>query len=122
MTSAAFALARQIPEARQRLARAIEVQHEIREQPLLLVGLRNRDLVQIHPVRLRVAGGCAEEQVVRTNRRDAVALLPGPRGVPLPRVDDGAREVERERGRLTALRCPPMRSSPPDWRSPSSRR
>ena len=96
-----FRAARQIPETRQRLARAIEVQHEIREQALLFVRLRNRDLVQIDPVRQSAVG--AEEQIVRTDRRDAVALLSRPRRISLARVDDGAREVEGECGRLTSM-------------------
>jgi hypothetical protein len=48
----------------------------VREQPLLLVGLRDGDLVEIDPVRLRIFGCIPEEQVVRTDG----LLLP----VPLP--------------------------------------
>ena len=42
---------------------------QVRQQPLLLVGLRDRDLVQVDPVGLQVAGLGAEEQVVRAGRR-----------------------------------------------------
>ena len=43
---------REMPEARQRLASAIHEHDQVREQALLLVGLRDRDLVEVHPVGL----------------------------------------------------------------------
>ena len=48
--------ARQVPEARQRLAVAAHRHDQVREQALLLVGLRDRDLGRVEPVRLDVAG------------------------------------------------------------------
>ena len=41
---------------------------QVGEQALLLVGLRDRDLVEVDPVGLRVAGRGAEEQVVGADR------------------------------------------------------
>ena len=46
-----------------------------------------------------------EEEVVRPDGRRAVALGPGPRRVALARVDDRARQVVRERGRVPAGRA-----------------
>ena len=80
------------------------------EQPLLLVGLRDRDLVRVDPVRLDVAGPRAVEEIVGSDPGDAVALLAGPGRVALARVDDGTGEVERERRGLAAARFRPMRS------------
>ena len=91
--------ARQVPEARQRLAVGVDVQDELTQQPLLLVGLGYGDLIEVDPVGLYVPGTRAKEQIVAPNRSDPVALLSGPRGIALPRVDDGTREVERKRRR-----------------------
>ena len=95
-------VAREVPEPWQRHDVARHACDQVREQPLLLVGLRDGDLVEIDPVRRRVARLGAEEEVVRANRRNAVALLSGPGRSALARVDDGLRQVERERRRLTA--------------------
>ena len=48
---------REVPEAGQRLAVGVHVQDQVGEQALLLVGLRDGDLVEVDPVGLRVAGG-----------------------------------------------------------------
>ena len=60
--------AREVPEARQRLAVGVHLPDQVGEQPLLLVGLRDRDLVEVDPVGLGVAGLGAEEQVVGADR------------------------------------------------------
>src|SRR3712207_9081683 len=63
---------------------------EVRQQPLLLVGLRDADPVEVDPI--------GEEEVVRADRAGlAVPLLAGPGGVALARQHDGARQVVRER-------------------------
>ena len=97
--------AREVPEPRQRQLVALHQRDQVEQQPLLLVGLRNRDLVRVDPVRLDVAGAGAVEEVVRADARDAVPLLARPGRVALARVDDRAREVVRERGRLAAARA-----------------
>ena len=76
--------AREIPEPRQRLAIAVHEVDQVRQQPLLLVGLRDRDFVRSTQSALRAA----EEQIVGPNRRHSVALLARPCGISLPRVDD----------------------------------
>ena len=97
-------VAREVPEARERHdGRWLMRSDQVGEQPLLLVGLRDGDLVEVDPVRLRIARRGAEEQVVAADRGDAVALLPGPGRVALARVDDRAREVVGERGGLAAV-------------------
>ena len=96
-------VARQEPEARQRPAVAVHLPDQVREQVLLLVGLRDRDLVEVHPVGLGIAGGMPEEQVVGADRRRAVALLAGPRRVALARLDDRLGEVVGERGGVAAV-------------------
>ncbi len=83
-----------VPEPRQRLLVAIHLEDQVGEQPLVLVSLGNADLVQIDPVRLRVGGGVTVEFVVRTLRRESVALLMRPSRVPLADVDNRRREVE----------------------------
>ena len=119
--------AREIPEARQRLAVVVHLQDQVREQPLLLVGLRNRDLVEVDPVGLRVARRGAEEQIVGANRRQAVAVLAGPRRIALARVDDRSREVVGERRRLAAVRADAAQrhrraASSRSWRSSTASR
>ncbi len=95
--------ARQVPEARQRGLVAVHLRDQVGQQALLLVRLRHGDLAHVHPVGLDVAGLRAVEEVVRANAvGGAVALLPGPGRVALARVDDRAREVVREGGRLAA--------------------
>jgi len=54
----------EVPETRQRFVRRIHLQNKVSQQPLLLIGLWDRDLVQIGPVRLRIETRSAEEQVV----------------------------------------------------------
>jgi len=97
--------AREVPEARDRLLVGGDRPDQVREQPLLLVRLRDRDLAQVDPVRLVVTRGRAVEQVVGADRRRAVALLPDPRRVALAGQDDRPREVVRERGRGAAVRA-----------------
>ena len=46
---------REVPEARQRLAVQVALEDQVREQALLLVRLRDRHLVEVDPVGLRVA-------------------------------------------------------------------
>ncbi len=86
----------EIPEARQRLAREVHVRDEVGQQPLLLVGLRNGHLAQVHPVGFGVRGGVAVELVVRADGSQAVALLRGPRGVALARVHHRGGQVVGE--------------------------
>ena len=74
----------------------------VHEQALLLVRLRDGDLVRIEPIRLHVAGLRTVEHVVGADADHAISLLSGPRRVSLPGVDDGAREVVRERRGLSA--------------------
>ena len=66
--------ARQVPEARQRLAVArSSCSDQVGEQPLLLVGLRDRDFVEVDPVGLRIAGAApknrSSERIGRRCRR-----------------------------------------------------
>ena len=90
--------AREVPEARHRHAVGAHLRDQVRQQPLLFVRLRDRDLVEVDPV--------GEEQVVRADRRDlTVALLTCPRGVPLTRLHDRAGQVVGERRCLTAGRA-----------------
>ena len=56
-------VAREVPEARQRFAILIDVQDGVGEQALLLVGLRNRHLVQVDPVGLRIAGSSSPKNM-----------------------------------------------------------
>src|SRR5438552_14614539 len=93
-----FVAERQIPESRQRLAIERELMNQICEQPLLLVGLRDADLVQVDPIGLYITGRRAVEQIIRADRRDAVTLLARPLRIALTGADDRAREIERERG------------------------
>ena len=79
---------------------------EVGQQPLLLVGLRDRDLVQVDPVGLDVTGLSPKNRSSeRDRRRDAVALVAGPGRVALARVDDRPREVVGEGRGLTAVRA-----------------
>ena len=95
---------REIPEARQRLPVAIHLQNQVGEEALLLVGLRNCNLAQVDPVRLRVSVCGAEELVVRADRGKAVAFLVRPGRIALPRVNDRCGEIVGECGRLTTVR------------------
>ncbi len=97
-------VARQEPEARQRLAVQVHVLDQVRQQPLLLVGLGYRDLAQVDPVGLDVALFGTEEEVIGADRSDAVALVPGPRGVALSGVDDRLGEVVGKGGGLSSVR------------------
>ena len=65
--------------------------------------------VQVHPVRLHVSRPRAEEEIVGTDRRDAVALLRGPRRIALTRVDHGFRQVVGERYRASGANRPRRR-------------
>ena len=68
--------ARQIPEARQRRAVEVHLGDQVREQALLLVGLRDRG-----PCSSRASRG--KKRSSDADRVDlAVALLPGPGGLP----------------------------------------
>jgi hypothetical protein len=73
-------VAREVPEARQRQDVAGHPRDQIRQQPLLLVGLRDRHLAEIDPI----GGTAAKEHIVRTDRRLAVALRAGPSWIALP--------------------------------------
>ena len=66
-------------------------------KPLLLVRLRDGDLVEIDPVGLWIAGGVPEELIIRSDGRRPIPLLAGPGRIALAGVDDRAREVVRER-------------------------
>src|SRR6185436_14641917 len=57
----------EIPETRQGLLVEVHLADEVREQALLLVGLRDDDLVQVDPVGLRIPTGSPVEQIIRTN-------------------------------------------------------
>ena len=65
-------VAGQEPEPRQRPAVGVHLPDQVREQVLLLVGLRDRDLVQVHPVGLGIAGGMPR----RRGRRSGSARVP----------------------------------------------
>ena len=96
----------QVPEARQRHAVQVAQCDGVGEQPLLLIRLRDGDLVEVDPVRLGVAYGIPIEQLIGANRFESpVALRAGPRRVALARVHDRAREVVRERQRAAAIRA-----------------
>ena len=77
--------------------RAHSCQDEVGEEALLFVGLRNRNLAPVDPIRLGIAGGCAEEQVVGTARRRPSRSCP-----PRPDCPGACRrskfEVEHEGG------------------------
>ena len=76
---------------------------QVREQALLLVGLRNRDLVRGRPSPAATSPVfVAVELVVGPDRRKTVALLRRPGRVALARVDDRRRQVVGERRRLAA--------------------
>ena len=92
--------AREVPEARQRQVVDRHLRDQVREQALLLVGLRDVHLVEVDPV--GHAGIAAHEQVVGADRRKAVAFVALPVRVALPGPDDRAREVVGERGDLAA--------------------
>ena len=97
--------ARQVPEARQRRAVEAHLRDQVRQQPLLLVGLRDVHLSEVHPVvlaRRRRTGrpsapGCCRRAPARPGR------------VALARVDDRACEVVGERGGLPPA-APTLRS------------
>ncbi len=97
--------AREIPEARQRLLAQVHARNQIGQQPHLLIGLRNGDLVQIHPIPLRVPSRGAEIQVVRANRCETVALLAAPRRITLSCIRHRPGQIECEGSRLAA--CAP---------------
>ena len=100
-------VARQEPEPRQRLPVQVHLLDQVVEQVLLLVGLRDRDLVEVHPVGLDVPGLGAEEEIVGADQLaaadGAVALVPRPGGVALARLDDRAGQVVGEGGGVTAV-------------------
>ncbi len=97
--------AREVPETRQRRLVPGHVDDQVGEQTLLLVRLRDGDLVQIDPVRLRIAGRISVVLVVRTLGGEAVAFLIRPRRVALAGVDDRGRQVIGEGRRLSAVRA-----------------
>ena len=74
--------ARQVPEARQRQLVAPISVIRFSEQPLLLVGLRDRDLVRVDPVGLHVAGLRAEEEVVGADAGTPSRSWPAQAGLP----------------------------------------
>ena len=74
----------QVPEPGQGLLAALH--HDVGQQALLLVGLGNGNLVQVHPI--------GEKHVVGADvRAFAVALLAGPGGVALAGIHHGAGQV-----------------------------
>ena len=107
-------VAREVPEARERHPVRRGVDEDVREQPLLLVGLRDLDLAGVDPVR--------EEEVAGAQRggRRVVALLIDPVRVALAGVDDRARQVVREGGGLARRR--PCATSRPGRPAACSRR
>ena len=113
--------ARQVPEARQRRLVEVHRRDQVGQQALLLVGLRDVEVVRVDPVGLDVARLGAVEQVVRADRRSAraVALLARPRRVALARVDDRAGEVVGERRGLAAGGADVAQRARPGWRWPS---
>ena len=76
--------AREVPEPRQRLAVAVHLLDQVGQQPLLLVGLRDRDLVEVDPVGLDVAGLGAEEEVVASGSAPTGRRAPAPAQAGLP--------------------------------------
>ena len=98
MTTTAFSPRGKYQKRGQRLAIHVHQQDQVRQQPLLFVGLRNGDLVEIDPVR----PAAAEEQIVRAARRLTVALLSGPCRVALARET-----IDRARSKVNAAAWPP---------------
>ena len=98
-----FFAARKIPEAWQGLPVGIHFQDQIGEQPLLFVGLRNRDLTEIDPVRLGITDRVTIEFVIRTDRRESIALLRGPCRIALAGVNDGGSQVVGKRRGLATV-------------------
>ena len=96
---------REVPEPRQRLLVRGDVGDQVGQQPLLLVGLRNRDHRPVDPVGLGVVARAAEEQVIWADGPCAVPLLARPCGVALSRVGDRPRQVIGEGGGATAVRA-----------------
>ena len=109
MTTTAFSPRGKYQNRGSGLRSRVHVQDQVREQALLLVRLRDRDLVEVDPVGLRAA----EEQSSERIGAIAVALLAGPGRIALARVDDRARQVVGERRGLAAVR-PDGAASPPD--------
>jgi hypothetical protein len=89
--------ARQVPEPRERRSVHVHLRDQVREQALLLVRLRDRDLVDVEPVGL--------EEVVGPDRPGALEVFTDLIRIALPRVHDRAREVVGERGGLAAARA-----------------
>ncbi len=100
-----FLATRQIPEMRQRQLVTLHQGDQVHQQPLLLISLRNRDLARIEPIRLHITGLGAKEHVVGTHANNTIPLLPRPGRIPLPRIHNGTRQIERERRRLTTTRA-----------------
>ena len=91
----------EVPESRQRLPARVHRDDQVGQQPLLLVRLRYRDFVEVDPIGARIPGRVAIELVVRTDRRESIALLRSPRRIALARVDDRSRQVVCERRCVT---------------------
>ncbi len=98
-----FFIAREVPEARQGLFIQIHRENHIRQQALLLVGLRNGDFIQVDPIGLRVAQFVAVEQICRAGGDDAISVIARPARVALPGEDDRAGQVVGEHGGLPAI-------------------
>ena len=100
-------VSRQEPEPRQWLLLEVHLLDQVREQVLLLVGLRDRDLVEVHPIGLDVPRLGAEEEIVGSDQLaaadTAVALVSRPGRIALARVDDRAGQVVGERGGVAAV-------------------
>ena len=97
--------ARQVPEARQRHAVGVHLRDQVGQQPLLLVGLRDRDLVQVDPVGLMSRPPRRRGRPSGSARRARPSrFCPAQAGIALARVDDRAREVVGERRGLRRRR------------------
>ena len=92
-----------IPEPRQGLLVEIHQKDQIYEKTLLFVCLWNLDFRQVDPIRLGVKACGAIKQIIRTDRRKTIAVLPGPGRIALTRVDDRSGQVEGKRRRSTAI-------------------
>ena len=83
--------AREVPESRDGQHVTGGLRDEVRQEPLLLVRLRDSDLRRVDVV--------VVEEIIRPNRGDSVALLAQPCRIALARVDHRSSQIEGEGGR-----------------------
>src|SRR5688572_25154166 len=78
-----FITFRQIPQLRQWFAVLVHIADEVRQQTLLLVGLRNSNFIEVDVISL----SSSEKEVVRPNGGTAVAFLASPGRIALAGID-----------------------------------